>query len=63
MLHGIGQLDGTKLLVFQLVKLCETTFIIPHVQHKQGKVIGVGVHICIMFIYMFVDKKYIRIIL
>ena len=52
MLNGIGQLDGTRLLVFQLVKLCETTFIIPHMQHKQCK-IGVGVHIYNIYIHVY----------
>ena len=30
------------------------TFITPHAQREQGKVIGVGVHI---YVYMFVDQK------
>ena len=29
----------------------------PHAQHERGKVIGVGVHICV---YMFVDQKIIE---
>ena len=34
---------------------CQYYLFTPHTQHERGKVIGVGVHI--YYVYMFVDQK------